>query len=307
MKVKDVFSWNAMVTGYSQVGRFEKALGLFEKMKENIELGVVTWSSVIASYAQQDRGYEALSVFRQMQGKEIHGYVIKSVLNYDWNDPGDDLMVINGLIDMYDKCESTNIARFMFDSVVPSNRNVVTWTFMIGGFAQHGEANDALKLFSEMFQDDMYSKSGNIHAARVVFDNMQHKNSVSWTSLLTSYGMQGYGDEAIEVLDDMRAAGFVPDGITFLVLLYVCCHSGMIDQGIKFFESMHTEYDVIPGLEHYACMIDLLGRASKFDQALKLIRNMPMEPTAIVWTALLSGCRIHGHVEIGKKAAAKLR
>ncbi|KAE8718459.1 Pentatricopeptide repeat-containing protein [Hibiscus syriacus] len=385
MEVKDVVSWNAMVTGYSQVGRFEEALGLFEKMKEeNIELDVVTWSSVIASFAQQDRGYEALSVFRQMQvcgskpnvvtlvsvlsgcasiaaliqGKEIHGFVIKSVLNYDWNDPGEDLKVINGLIDMYAKCESTNVARFMFDSVAPSNRNVVTWTVMIGGYAQHGEANDALKLFSEMFQDgnskkpntsticcalmacahlaalrfgkqihaymlrnqyesemlfmencliDMYSKSGNIHAARVVFDNMQHKNSVSWTSLLTGYGMHGYGDEAIKVLGDMRAAGFVLDGITFLVLLYVCSHSGMVDQGIRFFESMHTEYDVIPGLEHYACAVDLLGRAGRFDQALKLIHSMPMEPTAIVWIVLLSGCRIHGNVELGEYAAAKLR
>ncbi|GMI93942.1 hypothetical protein like AT5G16860 [Hibiscus trionum] len=385
MKVKDVVSWNAMVTGYSQAGRFDEALSFFEKMsEEKIELDVVTWSAVIAGYAQKDHGYEALNVFRQMQlcgskpnvvtlvsvlsgcasiaaliqGKEIHGYAIKSVLNYDWNDPGEDLMVINGLIDMYAKCKSRNVARFMFDSVAPSNRNVVTWTVMIGGYAQHGEANDALKLFSEMLQDgksmkpntfticcalmacahlaalrfgkqihayilrnryesvmlfmencliDMYSKSGDIHAARVVFDNMQHRNSVSWTSLLTGYGMHGYGEEAIRVLDDMRAAGFVPDGITFLVLLYVCSHSGMVDQGIRFFESMHTEYDVIPGLEHYACMVDLLGRAGRFDQALKLIHDMPMDPTAIVWIALLSGCRIHGNVELGEYAAAKLR
>lgn len=181
MEVKDVVSWNAMVTGYSQVGRFEEALGLFEKMREEkIELDVVTWSAVIAGYAQRGHGYEALDVFRQMllsgskpnvvtlvsllsgcasvaallQGKEIHCYAIKSVLNYAWNDPGEDLMVINGLIDMYAKCKSTNVACSMFDLVAPSNRNVVTWTVMIGGYAQNGEANEALKLFSEMFQED---------------------------------------------------------------------------------------------------------------------------------------------------------
>ncbi|MFQ6644939.1 hypothetical protein Gotur_019497 [Gossypium turneri] len=385
MEVKDVVSWNAMVTGYSQAGRFEEALGLFEKMREEkIELDVVTWSAVIAGYAQKGHGYEALGVFRQMQlcgskpnvvtlvsvlsgcasiaallqGKETHCYAIKCVLNYDWNDPGEDLMVINGLIDMYAKCKSTNVARLMFDSVAPSDRNVVTWTVMIGGYAQHGEANDALKLFSEMLQEgnsmkpntfticcalmacahlaalrfgkqihayilrnryesvmlfmencliDMYSKSGDIHAARVVFDNMQHRNSVSWTSLLTGYGMHGYGEEAIKVLDDMRAAGFVPDGITFLVLLYVCSHSGMVDQGIGFFESMHTEYSVTPELDHYACMVDLLGRAGRFGQALELVHSMPMEPTAIVWIALLSGCRIHGNVELGEYAAAQLQ
>ncbi|MBA0663886.1 hypothetical protein Goklo_003968 [Gossypium klotzschianum] len=385
MEVKDVVSWNAMVTGYSQAGRFEEALGLFEKMREEkIELDVVTWSAVIAGYAQKGHGYEALGVFRQMQlcgskpnvvtlvsvlsgcasiaallqGKETHCYAIKCVLNYDWNDPGEDLMVINGLIDMYAKCKSTNVARLMFDSVAPSDRNVVTWTVMIGGYAQHGEANDALKLFSEMLQEgnsmkpntfticcalmacahlaalrfgkqihayilrnryesvmlfmencliDMYSKSGDMHAARVVFDNMQHRNSVSWTSLLTGYGMHGYGEEAIKVLDDMRAAGFVPDGITFLVLLYVCSHSGMVDQGIRFFESMHTEYSVTPELDHYACMVDLLGRAGRFGQALELVHSMPMEPTAIVWIALLSGCRIHGNVELGEYAAAQLQ
>nr|KJB70725.1 hypothetical protein B456_011G088900 [Gossypium raimondii] len=385
MEVKDVVSWNAMVTGYSQAGRFEEALGLFEKMREEkIELDVVTWSAVIAGYAQKGHGYEALGVFRQMQlcgskpnvvtlvsvlsgcasiaallqGKETHCYAIKCVLNYDWNDPGEDLMVINGLIDMYAKCKSTNVARLMFDSVAPSDRNVVTWTVMIGGYAQHGEANDALKLFSEMLQEgnsmkpntfticcalmacahlaalrfgkqihayilrnryesvmlfmencliDMYSKSGDIHAARVVFDNMQHRNSVSWTSLLTGYGMHGYGEEAIKVLDDMRAAGFVPDGITFLVLLYVCSHSGMVDQGIRFFESMHTEYSVTPELDHYACMVDLLGRAGRFGQALELVHSMPMEPAAIVWIALLSGCRIHGNVELGEYAAAQLQ
>ncbi|MBA0695820.1 hypothetical protein Goari_002419, partial [Gossypium aridum] len=385
MEVKDVVSWNAMVTGYSQAGRFEEALGLFEKMREEkIELDVVSWSAVIAGYAQKGHGYEALGVFRQMQlcgskpnvvtlvsvlsgcasiaallqGKETHCYAIKCVLNYDWNDPGEDLMVINGLIDMYAKCKSTNVARSMFDSVAPSDRNVVTWTVMIGGYAQHGEANDALKLFSEMLQEgnsmkpntfticcalmacahlaalrfgkqihayilrnryesvmlfmencliDMYSKSGDIHAARVVFDNMQHRNSVSWTSLLTGYGMHGYGEEAIKVLDDMRAAGFVPDGITFLVLLYVCSHSGMVDQGIRFFESMHTEYSVTPELDHYACMVDLLGRAGRFGQALELVHSMPMEPTAIVWIALLSGCRIHGNVELGEYAAAQLQ
>ncbi|TYG49428.1 hypothetical protein ES288_D10G093800v1 [Gossypium darwinii] len=384
-EVKDVVSWNAMVTGYSQAGRFEEALGLFQKMREEkIELDVVTWSAVIAGYAQKGHGYEALGVFRQMQlcgskpnvvtlvsvlsgcasiaallqGKETHCYAIKCVLNYDWNDPGEDLMVINGLIDMYAKCKSTNVARLMFDSVAPSDRNVVTWTVMIGGYAQHGEANDALKLFSEMLQEgnsmkpntfticcalmacahlaalrfgkqihayilrnryesvmlfmencliDMYSKSGDIHAARVVFDNMQHRNSVSWTSLLTGYGMHGYGEEAIKVLDDMRAAGFVPDGITFLVLLYVCSHSGMVDQGIRFFESMHTEYSVTPELDHYACMVDLLGRAGRFGQALELVHSMPMEPTAIVWIALLSGCRIHGNVELGEYAAAQLQ
>ncbi|GAV66848.1 PPR domain-containing protein/PPR_2 domain-containing protein/PPR_3 domain-containing protein/DYW_deaminase domain-containing protein [Cephalotus follicularis] len=384
MEEKDVVSWNAMVTGYSQVGRFEDALGLFEKMKEeNIKLNVVTWSAVISGYAQRGHGYEALDVFRQMQlcalepnvvtlasllsgcaavgalihGKETHCYAIKHILNFDGSDPGDDLMVTNALIDMYAKCKSASMARSLFDSVTPTNRNVVTWTVMIGGYAQHGEANDALELFSRMLRQDksvkpnaftiscslmacsrlaalrfgeqihayvlrnqydsvmifvanclidMYSKSGYVDAARVVFNNMKQRSAISWTSLMTGYGMHGRGEEALQVFAEMRKAGLVPDEVTFVVVLYACSHSGMVDQGLKYFSSMSKDFGVLPGPEHYACMVDLLGRAGRLDEAMKLIEVMPMEPSPIVWVALLSGCRTHANVELGEYAANQL-
>lgn len=383
MKVKDVVSWNAMVTGLSQVGRYEDALHLFEKMQqEKIELNVVTWSAVIAGYAQRGRGYEALDVFRKMlvagsepnvvtlvsllsgcasvgtllQGKEAHCYAIKTMLNIDENDPGNDLMVINGLIDMYSKCKSVGIARTLFDATPPKDRNVVTWTVMIGGYAQHGEANDALELFSHMLRQDtslpngftiscvlvacarlgalrfgrqihgyvlrnryefvmlfvanclidMYSKSGDIDAARIVFDSMHQKNAVSWTSLMTGYAMHGRGEEALQIFYEIMKAGLVPDGITFLVVLYACSHTGLVKQGIEYFDRMSKEFGVIPGLEHYACMVDLLGRAGRLDEAMKLIKGMPMEPSPIVWVALLSACRTHSNVELGEYAASRL-
>lgn len=384
MKDKDVVSWNAMVTGYSQIGRFENAIGLFEKMREEkIELNVVTWSAVIAGYAQRGHGYQALDVFRQMKacgsepnvvtlvsllsgcasagalihGRETHGYAIKWILNLDGNDPGNDIMVINGLIDMYTKCKSAKVGRMMFDSLAPETKNVVTWTVMIGGYAQHGEANEALELFYQMLRQDcslkpngftiscalmacarlgalrsgkqihayvlrnqydsmklfvgnclidMYSKSGDVDAARVVFNNLQHRNDVSWTSLMTGYGMHGRGEEALQVFDEMRRVGLVPDAVTFLVVLYACSHSGMIDEGMTYFNGMSKDSGVVPGPEHYACMADLLGRAGRLDDALNLIKTMPMEPTPIVWVALLSACRIHGNVELGEYAADQL-
>ncbi|KAH0972482.1 hypothetical protein GBA52_024638 [Prunus armeniaca] len=164
-----------------QIHSYAIRRGLFEDMREEeIELNVVTWSAVIAGYAQRGHGYGALDVFRQMQacgsepnavtlvsllsgcasagalihGKETHCYAIKWILNLDRNDPGNDMMVINGLIDMYTKCKSPKVARMMFDSVAPKKRNVVTWTVMIGGYAQHGEANEALELFYQMLRQD---------------------------------------------------------------------------------------------------------------------------------------------------------
>ena len=384
IKEKDVVSWNAMVNGYSQIGRFEDALGLFEKMREeNIELNVVSWSAVIAAFAQRGLGCETLDVFREMQvcgskpnevtlvsllsgcasvgallhGKETHCYAIKCMLNFEGSDLEDDLMVINALIDMYAKCKSINVARTMFDSIEPKDKDVVSWTVMIGGYAQHGEANDALELFSWMFKQDglvkpncftiscaliacarlaalrlgrqihayilrnhfdsaflyvanclidMYAKSGDIDVARFVFDNLKQKNFVSWTSLMTGYGMHGRGKEALEVFDEMRRVGLQSDGVTLLVVLYACSHSGMIDQGIEFFNSMSKEFGVIPGQEHYACMVDLLGRAGRLNEAMELIEGMQMEPSSIVWVALLSGCRIHANVELGEHAAKQL-
>ncbi|KAL3628255.1 hypothetical protein CASFOL_027301 [Castilleja foliolosa] len=384
MEVKDVVSWNALVTGYSQIGKFDVVLRLFERMREtNIELNVVTWSAVIAAYAQRGLGYEALNVFREMivsgsqpnavtlvsvlsgsaacgalvQGKETHSYVIRQFLNLETNDPGDEMMVINGLIDMYAKCKSFTTARAMFDSIDRKDRSVVTWTVMIGGYAQHGDASDALGLFSEMVSDkcrmmpngftiscalvacsrigglrvgreihayalrnhygdamifitncliDMYAKSGDVDTARAVFDNMIRKNAVSWTSIMTGYGLHGRGEEALEIFEGMREAGFAVDGVTFVVVLYACSHSGMIDRGINYFDNMTKDYAVVPEVEHYACMVDLLGRAGRLDEAMNLVKEMPMKPNPIIWVALLSGCRLHGNVELGEHAVNKL-
>ncbi|KAL8211416.1 hypothetical protein R6Q57_005853 [Mikania cordata] len=385
MEVKDVVSWNAIVTGHSQIGRFEDARGLFEKMRvEKIELNVVTWTAVIAGYAQRGHGFEALDVFRQMlgsgsepnvvtfvsllsgctcagtllNGKEIHCYAIKHILNINQNDPGDEQMVINSLIDMYAKCKTDNLARKIFDHVDPVSRNVVTWTAMIGGYAQHGEANSALELFSHMlklnkptkpnaftlscalkacarlaalrlgkqihayvlrniyeksdvlFVDncliDMYVKSGDVDVARVVFNNMNQKNVVSWTSLLTGYGMHGCGSEALDLFNGMRNAGLEIDGVTFVVVLYACSHSGLVDKGLEYFETMEQEFGIVPGVEHYACMVDILGRAGQLEKAMEIIKQMPMEPSPVVWVALLGSCRVHTNVQLGEYASSKL-
>ncbi|KAK9078745.1 hypothetical protein SSX86_002803 [Deinandra increscens subsp. villosa] len=388
MEVKDVVSWNAMVTGYSQTGRFEDAIGLFEKMRgEKVALNVVTWSAVIAGYAQRGYGYEALDVFRQMvgcgssepnvvtlvsllsgcacagalrNGKEVHCYAVKQILNIVNNDFGDGQMVINSVIDMYAKCKAEDVARRVFDRVDPVNRNVVTWTVMIGGYSQHGEANDALELFSQMvnqnnnkptkpnaftiscvlmacsrlaalrlgkqvhgyvlrrryeksdvlFVDncliEMYVKSGDVDVARVVFNNMSQTNVVSWTSLLTGYGMHGRGLEALELFTGMRKAGLPIDGVTFVVVLYACSHSGLVDKGLECFETMTQEFGIVPGVEHYACMVDLFGRAGKLEKAMEMIKKMPMEPSPVVWVALLGSCRVHTNVELGEYASKKL-
>lgn len=96
------------------------------------------------------------------------------------------------------------------------------------------------------------------------------------------------------------------DGVTFVGILYACSHCGLVDEGIKYFDTMKSEFGVVPGPEHFACMVDLLGRASRLGQAMDLIQSMPMKPTEVVWVALLSACRLHSNVEIGEYAANQL-
>uniref|UniRef100_A0A7N0T3L6 DYW domain-containing protein n=1 Tax=Kalanchoe fedtschenkoi TaxID=63787 RepID=A0A7N0T3L6_KALFE len=384
METRDVVSWNAMVTGFAQIGRYEDALDLFERMRESeIELNVVTWSAVIAGYAQRGLGHESLDVFREMMvsgskpnivtvssllsgcasagallnGKETHCYAIKCILNHEDSTAGDDLMVYNSLIDMYGKCQCVGVARMMFAAIPQGDRNVVTWTVMIGAYAQHGEANEALSLFAQMFKQeyfippnlftiscalmacarlaalrvgkqihayvlrssrepcmlfvsncliDMYSKAGDVEAAAAVFEHMRQRNAASWTSLMTGYGIHGRGEETLRVFHEMRRAGWVADGVTFVVLLYACSHSGMADEGVQLFRKMKREFGVVPGVEHYVCMVDLLGRNGRLNEAVKVIKDMPMEATPIIWYAMLSACRLQANVELGEYAAKHL-
>ncbi|KAJ1287421.1 hypothetical protein BS78_02G008800 [Paspalum vaginatum] len=389
MEFKDAVSWNSMVTGYTQSGEFEAAFELFKNMrKESIPLDVITWSAVIAGYAQRGCGHEALDAFQQMllygsepnsitiisllsacaslgalsPGRETHAYSLKKcLLSLDdacGDGDGEDLMVHNALIDMYSKCRSFKAARSMFDSIPRKERNVVTWTVMIGGYAQYGDSNDALNLFSEMISKpyavspnaytiscilmacaqlaalrmgkqihayiirhhqyeaslyfvancliDMYSKCGDVDTARNVFDIMPKRNEVSWTSMMSGYGMHGRGNEAVDIFDKMQKAGFVPDDISFLVLLYACSHSGMVDQGLDYFDNMRRDYGVVATAEHYACVIDLLARSGRLDKAWRTVQEMPIEPTAVIWVALLSACRVHSNVELAEYALNKL-
>ncbi|KAJ3683183.1 hypothetical protein LUZ60_013410 [Juncus effusus] len=377
MEVKDEVSWNSIVTGLAQTGNFEEAFRFFERMRENnIPLNVIAWTAIISSYAQRGQGFNALNAFRQMlvsksvpnevtiisllsaiasigslsHGEETHAYVIKNLM--DLQDP----MVKNALIDMYAKCGSFNSAQHLFNSVPIKDRNVVTWTAMIGGHAQFGDPNFALKLFSKMFLKpyainpnsftiscalmatarlssfhfgrqihaylfrhdylhmklhvsncliDMYGKCGDIFSSRKVFDGMHERNNVSWTSIMAGYGMQGQGSETLKLFHRMQNGGFKPDEITFLVLLYACSHAGLVDTGLEYFDKMSQNYGIAPSAIHYACVVDLLGRAGRLEKAWEMINNMPIKPTHVVWVAFLSACRVHKNVELGELALEK--
>eukprot|EP01018_Ginkgo_biloba_P002727 Gb_38068 [translate_table: standard] len=368
MPEPDVVSWNAMITGYAQNGYIDEALRLFQKMPEP---NIVSWNAIIAGHTKNGHGEEALKLFREMQlvgvkpdaktfasvfsacanlaaleqGMEIHEETITSGLQFD-------VVVENTLVDMYSKCGSLEKARDVFDKM--HQRNVVSWTAMIAGYAENGQGLEVLKLFRQMqqagvkpdsktfttvlpvcanlaaleqgmeiheeinrsgFQSDifvanalldMYSKCGSIEKARSLFDEMHQRNSVSWTTMIAGYAMHGYGKEALKLFEQMQHSGMNPDHVTFVCVLSACCHAGLVDEGQHHFDRMSRHYQITPTIQHYGCMVDLLGRAGRLDEAHDFINKMPIKPDASVWRCLLGACRIHNNIELGESVAERL-
>lgn len=135
---------------------------------------------------------------------------------------------------------------------------------------------------------------------------MEERDIFTWNSFITGCAQHGLGREAIKMYKHMESAGVLPNEVTFVGLLNACSHAGLVDEGWQFFKSMSRDYGLTPLLEHYACMVDLLGRTGNVQGAEQFIYDMPIEPDAVIWSALLGACKIHKNAEIGRRAAEKL-
>lgn len=148
---------------------------------------------------------------------------------------------------------------------------------------------------------DMYSKCGCLDVAISIFMKMQEKNVLTWTAMATGLAIHGKGKEALEYLDEMMVHGVKPNLVTFTSLLSACCHSGLVEEGLHLFHNMGKKFKVLPHMQHYGCIVHLLGWAGRLKEAYEFILSMPIEPDAIVWRILLSACAIHGDVLFGEK------
>ncbi|RZC73630.1 hypothetical protein C5167_049113 [Papaver somniferum] len=202
---------------------------------------------------------------------------------------------------------------------------------MISGYTQNGFTDSAINLFKHMqileIRPNLVTLTSILSAcaqlgaitlgkwihelvikeeANSLFENMKEKNVVSWNAMISGYGLHGKGDKALNLFAEMLNTGISPTGVTFLSLLYSCCHSGLISEGDRIFRFMETDDSIEPGQEHYACMVDLHGRAGKLEQALEFIKQMPVEPGPGVWGALLGACMTHNNKNLAIVASDKL-
>lgn len=152
---------------------------------------------------------------------------------------------------------------------------------------------------------DMYSKCGCLDSALSIFMRMKEKNILTWTAMATGLAIHGKGKEALQLLDAMGACGLKPNAVTFTSLLLACCHAGLVDEGLQLFHSMN-KFNVIPQMQHYGCIVDLLSRTGLLKEAYEFIMRMPVKPDAILWRSLLSASRIHGDVAMGEQVGKLL-
>ncbi|KAK6263596.1 hypothetical protein SCA6_019030 [Theobroma cacao] len=333
----DVVMCTAMISGYVLNGMNNDALEIFRwLLKEKIRPNAVTLASVLPACAD----LAALKV-----GKELHGYIIKNGLDrgchvgsavidmyakcgrldvtHDifgrlserdsvcWNsmitscsqngkpEKAIDLFRWMGSTGMEYDCVSISAALSACANLPALHYGKEIHGFMIkGSFCSDPFAKSALI--------DMYAKCGNLGSSQHVFDMMEEKNEVSWNSIIAAYGNHGRLEDCLALFHEMLKNEIQPDHVTFLAIISACGHAGKVDDGIHYFQSMTEEYGITARMEHYACVVDLFGRAGRLNEAFETIKSMPFSPDAGVWGTLLGACRNHGNVELAEFASRHL-
>ncbi|GJN14186.1 hypothetical protein PR202_gb00977 [Eleusine coracana subsp. coracana] len=197
--------------------------------------------------------------------------------------------------------------------------NPVTIPCILPAFANvaalmHGRSAHCFSLRKGFFHNiyvgsalvDMYAKCGKVRDARMVFDAIPSRNVVSWNAMIGGYAMHGEAANAVQLFQSMLICKQKPDTVTFTCVLAACSQAGLTEDGRCYFSEMQRDHGITPKMEHYACMVTLLGRAGKLDEAFDLISDMPFKPDGCIWGSLLGSCRVHSNVDLAEVAAEKL-
>ncbi|XP_057978379.1 pentatricopeptide repeat-containing protein At2g33680 [Malania oleifera] len=359
---------NALVTMYAKCGILDDALQTF---KMSSDKNSITWSAMITGYAQSGNSHEALILFSNMhfsgmmpseftlvgvlnacsdigsveEGKQVHDYLLK--LGFE-----SQIFIMTALVDMYAKCGSIADARKGFDYL--QEPDIVLWTSMIGGYAQNGENEDALSLYGRMEAEGilpneltmasvlkacsslaaleqgkqvharsikygfgleapigsalsiMYAKCGNLEDGNLAFRRTPSRDVVSWNSMISGLSQNGRGKEALELFEEMRLEGTKPDSVTFVNILSACSHMGLVKRGWIYFKMMSNVFGIVPQVEHYACMVDILSRSGKLNDAKEFIESATIDHGMCLWRILLGACRNYRNYDLGAYAGEKL-
>lgn len=329
----NVMDYTSIIAGYTQNGGQDKeAIDLYCKMIEDQVLpNHVTFSSLL-------KACENISDL--VIGSQIFGHAVK--LGLDSVDcvgnalismflqlgrmedarKAFDILFQNNLIYGYDKYLHVKKSYDEFDrieNIEIGKVDAFTFASLLSGAASIGAIDKGEQIHARVVKSgfesnqfvsnaliSMYSRCGNIEAGLQAFSELKNRNVISWTSIITGLAKHGFATKALEMFQKMIDEGVKPNGITYIAVLSACSHVGLINEGWFHFNSMYKEHGISLKMEHYACMVDILGRLGLLKEAIEFIESMPLKANVLVWRTLLSACRVHQNVEIGKYAAEKI-
>ncbi|KAL4194156.1 hypothetical protein AMTRI_Chr05g67260 [Amborella trichopoda] len=255
---------NSLVDLYSKCGQMENASKAYRSIATP---NAISWAAIISGFSQNGQEENALKLFREMHQLS--------------QDPDE----------------------FIFTSVLKASASCAA---MEQGKHIHAYVIK-LGLESTVFVGsalvDMYSKCGKLEYSCKVFERMPEKNVVSWNAIIMGYAQHGLGQRSLRIFEEMQHLNVKPTSITFIGILFACSHIGLVDKGWQYFNLMTNYYGITPTIEHYTCMVDLLGRAGYLDESEAFLENSPYKSEAAIWRSLLASCRIHGNIEVGVRAA----
>ncbi|TYH00911.1 hypothetical protein ES288_A09G014600v1 [Gossypium darwinii] len=324
MEHRDVVSWNSMIGGLTKVGELREARKLFDEMPEK---SMITWNTVLNGYVKAGEMEEAFQLFESMPQRNIVSW---STLVMGYSKAGDmdmarvlfDKMPVKTLVPWtiiisgYVEKGFTKEAIELYDRMERNGFELddATVISILAACAESGSLAMGLKVHDSIERlqfrcsvavcntlVNMYAKCGSLDKAWSVFNGMSKRDVVSWNVMLQGFAMHGHGRDALCVFERMRKEGFKPDRVTFIGVLCACSHAGFIDDGIQGFYAMEKDYGIVPEIEHYGCMIDLLARGERLKEAFMLVNTMPFEPNAVIWGTLLGACQLHGATELAEK------
>ncbi|KAF0925553.1 hypothetical protein E2562_017164 [Oryza meyeriana var. granulata] len=268
MRERDVVSWNTLISAHARLGQMRKARALFNSMPDKT---IVTWTAMVSGYTAVGDFSGAVEAFRSMQTEAFEP---------------DDVSIV-AVLPACAQLGALELGRWIYAFC---NKH---------GMLRRTPICNALM--------EMYAKCGCIDQAMQLFDGMAEKDVISWSTVISGLAAHGRAHEAVRLFTKMEKGGKVrPNGITFVGLLSACSHAGLVDEGLSHFDLMKDVYGIEPAVEHYGCVVDLLGRSGQVRRALDLVRDMPVPADAKVWGSLLSACRSHGDVDTAVLAAERL-
>ncbi|XP_057477836.1 pentatricopeptide repeat-containing protein At1g08070, chloroplastic-like [Actinidia eriantha] len=268
MPNRDLMSWNTLLNGYGNNADVEGCEKLFKEMPER---NIFSWNGLIGGYARNGRFFEVLRTFKRM-------------LRESDVCPNDATLVT--VLSACARLGALDMGKWVH---VYAESN---------GYKENIFVSNALI--------DMYAKCGSIDDSIDVFNSLSTKDLISWNTIINGLAVHGRGADALSLFSQMKDSTENPDGITFIGVLCACSHMGLVEDGYSYFHSMTDEYSIMPQIEHYGCMVDLLARAGRLDQAVDFVRKMPMEADGIIWTALLGACRGYKNIRMAELALQRL-